>query len=73
MCIRDSDSGVYKAPATYYTAHINYEKGNHETALIGFKKLENDENFGKVVPSYIAEILFLQGKYDELNAYVGPC
>ncbi|MBP6313189.1 MAG: tetratricopeptide repeat protein [Flavobacteriales bacterium] len=67
-----SDSGVYKAPATYYTAHINYEKGNHETALIGFRTLENDENFGSVVPSYIAEILFLQGKYDELNAYVEP-
>lgn len=65
-------TGTYAVPATYYTAHIQYEKGNYETALTGFQKLQNDENFGKVVPYYIAEILFLQGKYDELATYVQP-
>ncbi|MCB0763107.1 MAG: tetratricopeptide repeat protein [Flavobacteriales bacterium] len=65
-------NGTYAVPATYYVSHIHYEKGNMETALTGFRKLESDENFGKVVPAYIAEILFLQGKYDELNAYVEP-
>lgn len=65
-------TGIYAAPATYYAAHINYEKGNYETALQGFRKLETDENFGKVVPYYIAQIIFLQGKYDELTTYVQP-
>ena len=65
-------TGPYAVPATYYASHINYERGNHETALTGFRKLENDENFGKVVPIYIAELLFMQGKYDELNGYVQP-
>lgn len=65
-------TGTYAVPAAYYAAHINYEKGNYETALTGFRKLESDENFGKVVPYYIAQIIFLQGKYDELNAYVTP-
>ncbi|MBK8498561.1 MAG: tetratricopeptide repeat protein [Flavobacteriales bacterium] len=64
--------GLYGAPSLYYASHIHYEKGNHETALTGFRKLESDENFKKVVPAYIAELLFLQGKYDELNAYVKP-
>ncbi len=64
--------GLYGAPSLYYASHIQYEKGNHETALTGFRKLESDENFKKVVPAYIAELLFLQGKYDELNAYVKP-
>ncbi|MEZ4739476.1 MAG: tetratricopeptide repeat protein [Flavobacteriales bacterium] len=65
-------TGVYAVPSTYYAAHINYERGSYETALVGFQKLKDDENFGKVVPIYIAEILFLQGKYDEMIAYAGP-
>ncbi|MDQ3099745.1 MAG: tetratricopeptide repeat protein, partial [Bacteroidota bacterium] len=36
------------------------------------QRLQTDENFKKVVPYYIAEILYLQGKYDELDAYVKP-
>lgn len=65
-------TGPYARPATYYASHINYEKGNHGTALTGFQRLQNDETFGKVVPIYIAEILFLQGRYDELSAFVAP-
>ena len=65
-------TGIYAAPATYYAAHIAYERGNYTTALSGFEKLRDDPNFGRVVPFYIAEILFLQGKYDELKEVVGP-
>ena len=57
--------GNYVSPATYYSAHINYERGQFETALLGFEKLKGDEAFGDVVPHYISEILFLQGKYAE--------
>lgn len=64
--------GTYATSSLYYASHIQYERGNHETALQGFRKLEKDEAFGKVVPFYIAEILFLQGKYEELDAYVRP-
>ena len=28
--------GNYVSPATYYSAHINYERGQFETALLGF-------------------------------------
>ena len=65
-------SGIYASPSLYYASHIHYERGDHETAITGFRKLEKDESFGKLVPYYIAEILFLQGKYDELDAYVKP-
>ncbi len=67
-----NSTGTYAVPSRYYASHIQYERGNYETALTGFRSLETDENFSKVVPFYIAEILFLQGKYDELNAYVKP-
>ncbi len=64
--------GTYSTPASYYTAHIHYTRGNYTTALPAFQALQNDESFGRVVPLYIAEILFLQAKYDELDAYVRP-
>ncbi len=65
-------TGPYAVPATYYASHIHYERGDHESALTGFRKLQNDETFGKVVPIYIAVLLFMQGKYDELGTYVQP-
>jgi TolA-binding protein len=65
-------SGLYATPSRYYASHIHYERGNYETALTGFRSLETDDDFRKLVPFYIAEILFLQGKYDDLNTYVKP-
>lgn len=64
--------GIYAAPATYYTAHINYEKRNYAAALEGFEKLKDDPNFGRIVPYYIAQVQFLQGHYDALLEYVKP-
>jgi TolA-binding protein len=64
--------GLYAAPSRYYAAHIHYERGEYETALQAFEKLKSDETFGRIVPFYIAEILFLQGKYEELDAFVTP-
>lgn len=65
-------TGIYAAPATYYTAHINYTKQNYAAALEDFEKLKDDPNFGRVVPYYIAQIQFLQGRYDALLEYVQP-
>ncbi len=56
----------YAAPAAYYYAHILYLEKNYQTALLHFEKLTKDENFGMVVPYYITQIYYLQGKYDEL-------
>jgi tetratricopeptide (TPR) repeat protein len=59
----------YKQAALYYYSHIAYEQNDLETALDGFKKLENDPNFSPVVPYYITQIYYKQKKYDELLAY----
>jgi TolA-binding protein len=66
--IRNQQS-TYFAPATYYYGHIAYEEGNYETAMIYMQRLKDDGNFGPIVPYYIAHILFLQQKYDELLSY----
>ncbi len=66
--IKDVDT-KYSAPANYYYSHIAYQKGNYETALGGFKRLENHEKFKSVIPYYIAQIFYKQGKYDEVISY----
>ena len=69
--IKDVDT-KYTAPANYYYAHIMYERGDNQSALVGFQKLEGHPKFAPVVPYYIAQIYYKQGKYDELLAYAPP-
>ena len=52
----------YASPSLYYFSHIEYSAGSYQSALEGFKKLENDEQFGRVVPYYILQIYYLQNK-----------
>lgn len=56
----------YAFPATYYYAHLAYKEKNYETAVLGFNKLIGNETFGSVVPYYITQIYFIQGKYDKV-------
>ena len=66
--IKDVDN-KYAAPANYYYSHIAYLNKNYETAQKGFLKLSGNPNFGPLIPYYIAQIYYLQGKYDEVIAY----
>lgn len=59
----------FTASATYYHAHILYTQKKYETALKGFLKLTENENFAPVVPYYIAQIYFLQAKYQQVTEY----
>ena len=69
--IKDAET-EYRDPARYYYSHIAYEDKNYQTALQGFEQLKQHKSFGKVVPYYIAQIYYLQRKYDELIAYAIP-
>ncbi len=66
--IKDVDS-KYSAPAKYYFAHIAYNEKNYETALKDFLKLQQNETFGSVVPYYIAQLYFLEARFDDVIAY----
>ena len=66
--IKDGES-QYASSALYYYSHIAYQNKNYQPALIGFLKLENNEKFAKIVPYYIAQIYYLQGKYEEVTKY----
>ncbi|MDZ4666091.1 MAG: tetratricopeptide repeat protein [Bacteroidota bacterium] len=64
--IKDKDN-KYMNPAIYYFSHISYTEKNYGTALQGFNKLVNNETFGTVVPYYITQIYFIQGKYETVT------
>lgn len=63
--IKDVDN-KYAFPANYYYSHISYKEKNYEIALQGFTRLVGNETFGSVVPYYITQIYFIQGKYDKV-------
>lgn len=69
--IKEKDH-ILKKPAIYYWSHINYLKGNYDAALEGFKQLDNDPNFSKVIPMYVSQIYYKQGRYSDVVNYIVP-
>jgi len=59
----------FSDPALYYYSHIAYENKDYQVALEGFLKLNENPAFSKTVPFYIAQIYYLQGKYDKVTTY----
>ena len=64
--IKDVDN-KYAFPANYYYSHLEYKDKNYENAVKGFNRLIGNETFGKVVPFYITQIYFIQGKFKEVT------
>ncbi len=63
--IKDIQSD-YTGPAIYYYSYIAYKQKNFQTALQGFRRLEEDVNFKEIVPYYILQILYSQEEYEEV-------
>ena len=66
--IKDTDN-LYVSAARYYYAHISYKDGKYQTASENFRRIENDPKFGAIVPYYLTQIYYLQGKYEKLLNY----
>lgn len=66
--VKDTTS-QYSSPSLYYFSHIAYQEKSYQTALEGFEKLLTDERFKEVVPYYITQIYYLQGRYDEITRF----
>lgn len=69
--VKSGDS-PYVSTAGYYYAHIQYQDKNYEAALEEFMKLKDDELFSRIVPFYISQIYYLQGKFDQVIDYAQP-
>ncbi len=59
----------YYIPANYYYGFISYYDKQYEEALRAFKLVETHEDYKGVVPYYIAEIYYFQGKKDLALSY----
>ncbi len=59
----------YYIPANYYYGFLCYRDRQYNEALKAFKLVETVEEYKGVVPYYIAEIYYFQGKKDEALRY----
>ena len=67
--IHQLQDNKYFIPANYYYGFISYYDKNYNEALRSFKLVETQEEYKGVVPYYIAEIYYFQGKKDEALRY----
>jgi len=59
----------YYIPANYYYGFISYYDRQYNDALTAFRLVESHPDYKNVVPYYIAEIYYFQGKKDEALQY----
>ncbi len=63
--LKDNRS-IYASSAKYYYAHLLYTDSNYTEALTNFLPLQEDANFGPLVPYYLAHIYYRLGEFDKL-------
>lgn len=67
--IRQIPSDPNYLDANYYFGFISFYEKNYDLALESFRKVENQPTYQKIVPYYIAEILYFSGDKDKAIAY----
>lgn len=67
--IHQMPGSKYFIPANYYYGFISYYNRQFNEALMAFKMVETYDAYKGVVPYYIAEIYYFQGKKDEALKY----
>ncbi|MEO6488668.1 MAG: tetratricopeptide repeat protein [Ferruginibacter sp.] len=67
--IHQLPSNKYYIPANYYYGFISYYEKQYSEALKSFKLVETYDDYKGVVPYYIAEIYYFQGKKEEALVY----
>jgi TolA-binding protein len=68
--IRQIKSDPNYIDANYYYGFIAFRDRNYTDALQSFRVVENEPDYEAVVPYYIAQIYYVQGKKEEAVAYV---
>ena len=56
--------------ANYYYGFLAFRDKQYGEALESFRVVENEKNYNTVVPYYIAQIYYIQGKKDEAITYI---
>jgi len=61
-----SQKSKYENSARYYIAYIDYRQKRYDSALPVFLSLQDSPEYAQVVPYYILQIYYSQGKCDEV-------
>lgn len=56
--------------ANYYYGFLSFRDRQYADALEAFKVVENEKNYATVVPYYIAQVYYIQGRKDEAINYI---
>ncbi len=64
--LRQKDT-PYTLSARYYYAFAQYKLGHYEQALPEFLAIENTQQYSDIVPYYIIQIYYSQGKLEEVE------
>lgn len=67
--IHQLPNNKYYIPANYYYGFISYYDKDYEQALQSFQLVEMKDEYKAIVPYYIAEIYYFQGKKDLVLSY----
>ena len=65
-------NGVHKIDATYYLGYLAFENKDFEKAVQCFLKIEDDKRYKNIIPYYITQIYYDQGKDTKVLAYAQP-
>ena len=55
--------------ANYYYGFIAFRDRNYSQALESFRVVENEDDYASIVPYYVAQIYYVQGRKDEAVTY----
>jgi len=67
--IRQFKENKYYMPANYYYGFICFYNQQYDDAYTAFKVVEFENDYKSIVPYYLAEILYLQGKKEDAMLY----
>lgn len=67
--VRSMKDDEHYLDANYYYGVLAFRDAQYEEALGSFRIVENEKEYATVVPYYIAQIYYIQGKKDEALAY----
>lgn len=68
--VRTTKGDPNRLDANYYYGFLAFRDRQYNEALESFKMVENDKNYASVVPYYIAQIYYIQGRKDEAINYI---
>lgn len=60
---------IYGPMSQYFYSHIKYLNKNYQTALLGFLELKDHPVFAEIIPFYVVQIYYLQGRYNDIIDY----